>query len=181
MLFRSVEINDIGEQVSHALHYDFGYEHILFTENAGRSGKRITAGFGGSQVDKGIRTTKVVKSVGCSILKLLIEQNQLIINDYDTINELTTFSKKANSYEAEPGKHDDLVMCLVLYAWLSEQQYFKEYTNINTLHTLRDKTEDEIEQDMSPFGFMEDGREDYDDTYEQYNPHAWLWQEQVDF
>jgi hypothetical protein len=72
-------------------------------------------------------------------------------------------------------------MCLVLYAWLSEQQYFKEYTNINTLHALRDKTEDEIEQDLAPFGFMEDGREDYDDTYEQYNPHAWLWQEQVDF
>ncbi len=176
-----VEINDIGEQVSHALHYDFGYEHILFTENAGRSGKRITGGFGGGSIDKGIRTTKVVKSIGCSILKLLIEQNQLIINDYDTINELTTFSKKANSYEAEPGKHDDLVMCLVLYAWLSEQQYFKEYTNINTLHALRDKTEDEIEQDLAPFGFMEDGREDYDDTYEQYNPHAWLWQEQVDF
>jgi Terminase large subunit, T4likevirus-type, N-terminal/Terminase RNaseH-like domain len=176
-----VEINDIGEQVSHALHYDFGYEHILFTENAGRSGKRITAGFGGGNVDKGIRTTKVVKSVGCSILKLLIEQNQFIVNDYDTINELSTFSKKANSYEAESGKHDDLVMCLVLFAWLSEQQYFKDYTNINTLHALRDKTEDEIEQDLAPFGFMEDGRVDYDDTYEQYNPHAWMWQEQTDF
>ena len=176
-----VEVNDIGEQVSHALHYDFGYEHILFTENAGRSGKRITSGFGGGSIDKGIRTTKVVKSIGCSILKLLIEQNQFIVNDYNTINELSTFSKKANSYEAESGKHDDLVMCLVLFGWLSEQQYFKEYTNINTLHALRDKTEDEIEQDLAPFGFMEDGREDYDDTIERYHPDAWLWREQPDF
>ena len=107
-----VEVNDIGEQVSHSLHYDFGYENVLFTENAGRSGKRITGGFGGGNVDKGIRTTKIVKSVGCSILKLLIEQNQLIINDFNTINELSTFSKKGASYEAEPNKHDDLVMCL---------------------------------------------------------------------
>ena len=127
-----VEVNDIGEQVSHALHYDFGYEHVLFTENAGRSGKRITSGFGGTSVDKGIRTTKIVKSIGCSIIKLLIEQNQLIVNDFNTINELSTFSKKGNSYEAESNKHDDLVMCLVLFAWLSEQQYFKDYTNINT-------------------------------------------------
>ena len=179
-----VEINDIGEQVSNSLHYDFGYEHILFTENAGRSGKRITSGFGGgsASVDKGIRTTKVVKSVGCSILKLLIEQNQFIVNDFHTISELSTFSKKNNSYEAEPGTHDDLVMCLVLFAWLSEQQYFKDYTNINTLHSLRDKTEEDIEQDLSPFGFMFDGREDFvDETYEKYDPHAWIWREQIDF
>jgi hypothetical protein len=173
-----VEVNDIGEQVSHALHYDFGYEHILFTENAGRSGKRITAGFGGGQVDKGIRTTKVVKSVGCSILKLLVEQNQLIINDFQTINELSTFSKRNNSYEAEPGKNDDLVICLVLFAWLSEQQYFKDYTNINTLASLRDKTEEEIEQDLAPFGFVEMGKDDYtvDDLMQDgYSSDAWMW------
>jgi len=177
-----VEVNDIGEQVSHSLHYDFGYENVLFTENAGRSGKRITGGFGGTAVDKGIRTTKVVKSVGCSILKLLIEQNQFIVNDFHTINELSTFSKKGNSYEAEPGKHDDLVMCLVLFAWLSEQQYFKDYTNINTLNSLRDKTEEDMEQDMAPFGFMLDGRDGFvDEEYVKYHPDAWMWQEQHDF
>lgn len=171
-----VEVNDIGEQVSHSLHYDFGYEHVLFTENAGRSGKRITAGFGGSNVDKGIRTTKIVKSVGCSILKLLIEQNQFIINEINTISELGTFSKKGISYEAEPGKHDDLVMCLVLFAWLSDQQYFKDYTNINTLNSLRDKTEDDMEQDMAPFGFVDSGREDFiEEDYEKYVGDAWMW------
>lgn len=178
-----VEINDIGEQVSTSLNYDFGYENVLFTENAGRSGKRITGGFGGKKnIDKGIRTTKIVKSVGCSILKLLVEGNQLIINDFHTINELSTFSKKGNSYEAEPGKHDDLVMCFVLFAWLSEQQYFKDYTNINTLMSLREKTEEDMEQDMSPFGFVDNGRDNFvDEDYEKFVPDSWMWNEPKDF
>ena len=176
-----VEVNDIGEQVSHTLNYDFSYEHILFTENAGRSGKKITAGWGGKDVDKGIRTTKLVKSIGCSLLKLLVEQNQLIINDFHTISELSTFSKKGSSYEAEQGCHDDLVMCLVLFGWLSEQQYFKDYTNINTLISLREKTEEDIENDLSPFGFIMDGREEYDEEYERWMPDAWMWQEKNQF
>ena len=182
--FVLVEINDIGEQVSSSLQYDFGYENMLFTENAGRSGKRVTTGFGGKSADKGIRTTAIVKSIGCSMMKLLIEQNQLLVNDFNTINELSTFSKKGKSYEAESGKHDDLVMCLVLFAWLSEQQYFKDYTNINTLMTLRDKTEDEIEQDLAPFGFVFDGREDdeyKDDEYEKFVPDSWVWNQPNDF
>lgn len=155
-----VEINDIGEQVSHSLHYDFGYEHVLFTENAGRNGKRISSGFGGKDIDKGIRTTKVVKSIGCSLVKMLVEQKMLIINDLDTIKELSTFSKKNNSYEAESGKTDDLVMGLVIFGWLSDQQYFKDYTNINTLIALREKSEEETEQDMMPFGIIDDHRND---------------------
>ena len=177
-----VEINDIGEQVSHSLHYDFGYENILFTENSGRAGKQVTAGFSGRTADKGIRTTKLVKSVGCSILKLLIEQNQFIVNDFHTINELSTFSKKGNSYEAESGKHDDLVMCLVLFAWLSDQQYFKDYSNINTLMSLREKTDEDMEQDLAPFGFVFNGREDYeDDEYERLVPESWMWRAERDF
>jgi hypothetical protein len=156
-----VEVNDIGEQVSTSLHYDFEYENILSTESAGRAGKRITSGFG-SNIDRGIRTTKSVKSVGCSILKLLVEQNQIIINDFDTISELSTFSRKGISYEAESGKHDDLVMGLVLFAWLSDQSYFKELTSINTLSRLREKTEEEITQDLMPFGFIDDGIPDAD-------------------
>jgi hypothetical protein len=156
-----VEINDIGEQVSHHLHYEFEYDNVLFTENAGRAGKRISTGFGGAaNIDKGIRTTKPVKASGCAILKLLIEQNQLIINDFHTIEELSTFSRKGQSYEAEEGKHDDMVMPLVLFAWLSDQQYFKDFTNINTLMKLREKSDDEIMNDLSPFGFVDDGRND---------------------
>jgi len=151
-----VEINDIGEQVATSLHFDFEYDNVLFTESAGRSGKRITSGFGGN-IDKGIRTTKSVKSVGCSILKLLIEQNQFVVNDFETISELSTFSRKGLSYEAESGKHDDMVMGLVLFAWLSDQMYFKELTSINTLARLREKTDEEISQDLTPFGFVDNG------------------------
>jgi hypothetical protein len=156
-----VEINDIGEQVSHTLIHEFGYENVLYTENAGRSGKRITGGFGKSgTLDKGIKTTKTVKTVGCSLLKLLLEQNQLILKDHETIKELSTFVRKATNYEAETGAHDDLVSCLFLFAWMSDQAYFKEHSNINTLMNLREKSEEEIENDMLLFGFVLSGGED---------------------
>ena len=151
-----VEINDIGGQVSDLLYYDFEYENVLCTETAGRSGKRISGGFG-KNVDRGIRTTKTVKSIGCSMLKLLIEQSQLIINDQDTINELSTFSRKGVSYEAESGCHDDLVMGLVLFAWVSSMKYFKEMTDINTLSQLRENSEERIYAELLPVGVYDDG------------------------
>ena len=123
-----------------------------------RSGKRISAGFG-KRVDNGIRTTKSVKSIGCTILKMLIEQNQLIVQDYNTIQELSRFSKKGSSYEAESGSHDDLVMNLVIFSWLSDQTFFKDLTDINTLLKLRQKTEEQIEEELLPFGFIDDGSE----------------------
>lgn len=166
-----VEINDIGAQVSDTLHFDFEVETLLYTESAGRSGKRISGGFG-SNVDKGIRTTKQVKSVGCSILKLLVEQKQILISDFSTINELSTFSRKGVSYEAEAGCHDDLVMGLVLFAWLSTQTFFKDITDINTMMRLREKSDEEIMEDLLPFGFT------YDDIEEpqmyQPPPPTWL-------
>ena len=157
-----VEINDIGGQVSDMLYHEYEYENVLFTESAGRIGRRLSSGFG-SGVEKGIRTTKQVKSVGCSILKLLVEQTQLIINDYNTISELSTFSRKGISYEAEPGCHDDLVMCLVLFAWMSDQRYFKELTDINTLAKLRQKTEEELFEEVPLFGHISNGVDDIDD------------------
>lgn len=155
-----VEINDIGGQVADALHFDYECENIIYTENAGAKGKRIATGFGGSP-ERGIRTTRTVKSIGCSILKLLVEQRQLIINDAETISELNTFSKKGTSYEAESGKHDDLVAGLFLFAWMSDQPFFKELTDISTLSQLRDKTDQEIENDMLFLGFQDDGLDDY--------------------
>jgi hypothetical protein len=150
-----IEINDIGGQVSDTLHFDFEVETLLYTESAGRSGKRISGGFG-SNVDKGIRTTKQVKSMGCSVLKLLCEQKQLQVVDFSTINELSTFSRKGVSYEAEAGCHDDLVMGLVLFAWLTTQTFFKEITDINTMMRLREKTDEQIMDELLPFGFTYD-------------------------
>lgn len=152
-----VEINDIGEQVSTSLFYDFEYEHVLMTESAGRQGKRISAGFGSKEKDFGVRTTKTVKAIGCAMVKLLIEQNKLQVVDKHTIDEFLTFSRKNASYEAEPGNHDDLVMPLVLFGWLTDQQFFKEFTDINTLQVLREKSEEQMMEEMLPFGFIDDG------------------------
>lgn len=154
-----VENNDLGRQVADSLHYDFE-ANVLCTENHGKTGKRIFAGYKNG-VEWGIRTTKTVKAIGCSILKLLIEHNKLIIVDENTISELSTFSKKGNSYEAESGKHDDLVMCLVLFAWLSDQNYFRENTDIDTLATIREKTDEQLKEELLPFGFNNNDFDEY--------------------
>jgi hypothetical protein len=134
---------------------------MLFTESAGSRGKQISIKSPSKPgIDKGINTTKTVKAKGCSILKALVENQQLLINDFNTISELSTFSKKGSSYEAEPGCHDDLVMGLVLFAWLTDQQFFKDLTDINTLQALRNQRAEDIENDMLPFGFVVDGRGD---------------------
>ena len=169
-----VEINDIGGQVADSLHEDFEVETLLYTESAGRSGKRISTGAGKS-VDRGVRTTKSVKAIGCNMLKLMIEANQLIINDFNTIEELSTFSRKANSYEAENGRNDDLVMGLVLFGWLSDQQFFKEFTDINTLSQLRERNDDQMMNDLTPFGFYDDGTELEDDGWETTQPTVGNW------
>lgn len=153
-----IEINDIGEQLATTLFEDYEYENMLFTENSGRAGKRLISGFSG-KCDRGVRTTRSVKSVGCSMLKLLIEQDQLILNDFHTIQELSTFSKKANSWEAESGCHDDLVMCLVLFAWLTNQKYFKELTDINTIKGLKEINEDQMMNELTPFGIIDSGHD----------------------
>lgn len=157
-----VEVNDIGGQVADMLYSDFEYENMMLSEAAGSKGKRITLVWNGNGTDRGIRTTKVVKSVGCSMLKLLVEGDQLIIQDHDTIEELSHFSKKGVSYEAEEGWNDDLTMCLVLFAWLTEQKFFKDLTDIHTLLKLREKTAEQIENDLLPFGFIVDGTEDHE-------------------
>lgn len=164
-----IEINDIGGQVADTVYFEYGYEDMLFTESAGRSGKRISGGFG-KNVDRGIRTTKSVKSIGCSILKLLIEQNQLILHDLSTVQELYSFARKGVSYEASSGAHDDMVMTLVLFAWLTDQTFFKDITDINTLMKLREKSEDQMDEYLLPFGFVDDGGEE---EYEPQSYHTW--------
>jgi hypothetical protein len=166
-----VEINDIGEQVAEVLHYEFEVETLMFTESAGRSGKRISTGFSKNS-DKGVRTTKSVKSVGCNMLKMLIEQDQLIINDFQTINELSTFSRRGVSYEAESGCHDDLVMGLVLFAWMTDQLFFREITDINTLDKLRSRNEEELMESLLPIGFNSYDDEVVDEPI--YSSKGWL-------
>jgi hypothetical protein len=168
-----VEVNDIGQQVAESLYFDYEYESLLFTESAGKQGRRITMSYKSSATDRGIRTTKTVKAIGCSMLKLLIEQNQLLLHDYETIHELSTFSKKNASYEAESGCNDDLVMCLVLFSWLTEQQFFKDLTDINTLLKLKEKSFEDLNDDMLPFGFIDDGNQAVSDDM-SYRDDYWI-------
>jgi hypothetical protein len=151
------EVTTLGEQVGNGLLFDFEYDNLLMTVNQGRFGKKLVAGFGTPKVDKGVRTTKLVKAVGCSMLKLLIEGNQLIVHDHATIEELSRFSKKGSSYEAEPGATDDLTMCLVLFAWMTNQVLFKELSNIHTLIKLRELDEETIMKNMTPMGWVTTG------------------------
>ena len=147
-----VEINDIGGQVTDLLHHEFECESMLLTESAGRSGKRLSTGFS-KNADKGVRTTKSVKAVGCNMIKMLIEQDQIIINDFDTVNEFSTFSRKGGTYQAESGRHDDLVMGLVLFGWMSDQAFFKEITDINTVDRLKQRNENAMIESLLPIGF----------------------------
>lgn len=170
-----IENNDIGQQVADLIYHDYEYENILSTESAGRQGKRISSGFGASKAERGIRTTKTVKSVGCSMLKLLVEQNQLEIVDKNTIQELQTFSKKHDSYQAEDGATDDLVMTLVLFGWLTNQDFFKSSTDINTMNALRERSDEEIMADVMPFGIVDNHQFpdviEHTDHYMPYQPY----------
>ena len=159
-----VEINDIGGQVADALHHDLQYDNIIMCQTRGRLGQVVTGGFGDGTSDLGLRTTKAVKKIGCSNLKTLIESDKLLIPDFDIVVEMSTFIQKGHSFEAEEGSSDDLMMCLVFFAWLTNQQYFKEMTDDDIRHRLFESQQKVIEQDMAPFGFIDDGIRYADDA-----------------
>jgi len=155
-----VEVNDIGDQVASILQYDLEYENILMASMRGRNGQIVGQGFSGKKTQLGVRTTAAVKKLGCSNLKTLIEDHKLTTCDYEIISELTTFAQKHNSFEAEEGCNDDLAMCLVIFAWLVQQEYFKEMTDNDIRKRIYEEQKNQIEQDMAPFGFIETGLED---------------------
>ena len=152
-----VEVNDIGEQVGQILHMDLEYDNVLMCTMRGRAGQLVGQGFSGKKSQMGVKMSKNVKKIGCMNLKTLIEGDKLDIRDYDTISELTTFIQKSNSFEAEDGCNDDLAMCLVIFAWLIAQPYFKEMTDNDVRKRLYEEQKNQIEQDMAPFGFISDG------------------------
>jgi hypothetical protein len=151
------EVNDVGDQVAAGLHYDLEYSNILMSSMRGRAGQILGQGFSGKKVQLGVKMSKTTKKVGCLNLKTLIEDNKVIFNDFEIINELTTFIQKGNSFEAEEGRNDDLVMCLVMYSWLILQDYFKELTDQDIRKKIYEEQKNQVEQDMSPFGFVDDG------------------------
>ena len=155
--FILVEVNDIGDQVASIIHYDLEYDNLLMASMRGRAGQVVGTGFSGKKTQLGVRTTSAVKKLGCSNLKTLLEDDKILVKDYEIISELTTFSQKHNSFEAEEGCNDDLAMCLVIFAWLVAQDYFKEMTDNDIRKRLYEEQRNQIEQDMAPFGFIQDG------------------------
>ena len=148
-----IERNELGQQVAQILHDDLEYENIMSCVTSGVKGQHIGAGFSGKS-QLGVRMTKQVKRVGCSNLKSLIEKGLLIVKDFDAISELTVFVRNKNSYEAEEGYNDDIVMCLVIFAWMTTQQYFKDITDLDVRAKLSKILRKQIEDDVLPFGFI---------------------------
>ena len=158
--FVLIEVNDIGEQVASSMQFDLEYDNLVMASMRGRAGQIMGGGFSGGRAQLGVRTTKAVKKTGCSNLKQIIEDNKIVIEDYDIINELSTFIVKGSSFEADEGCTDDLVACLFIFAWATDQQYFKELTDNDIRQTMMREQQDALEQDMAPFGFIVDGLED---------------------
>ena len=171
-----VEVNDIGDQVANILHFDLEYDNILMCSMRGRNGQVVGSGFSGKKSQLGVRMTASVKKLGCSNLKTLVEDDKLLVSDYEVISELTTFIQKHNSFEAEEGCNDDLAMCLVIFSWLVAQDYFKEMTDNDIRKRLYEEQKNQIEQDMAPFGFLSDGLDeevvmmDGTDVWTKQNP-----------
>lgn len=153
-----VEINDIGGQVADILHDELEYDNIIYVSMQGRKGQVVNGGFGakGSSIN-GVKTSTAVKRIGCSILKNLIEDTKLIVEDFNTVDELTTFVAKGDSFEAEDNHHDDLAMTLVLFSWLTTQAYFKSITGSDIRKDLYEEQIKNLEEEMTPFGFVDDG------------------------
>jgi len=169
-----IEVNDIGDQVASIMHFDLEYDNVLMCAMRGRAGQIVGTGFSGKKSQLGVRMTAAVKKLGCSNLKTLVEDDKLIVNDYDMISELTTFIQRKNSFEAEEGCNDDLAMCLVIFSWLVAQDYFKEMTNNDVRKRIYEEQKNQIEQDMAPFGFISDGLDDGEVFIDEETGDRWI-------
>ena len=154
------EVNDLGQQIAEAMHFELEYDNILMTTQRGRAGQVLGVGYSARGSSMGVRMTKQIKKIGCSNIKTLIEADKLLLTDFQIVEEMSTFSRRGNSWMAEEGCNDDLMMCLVVFGWLSNQTFFKEMTNTNARQQLYEEQANLIEQDMAPFGFVDDGIND---------------------
>jgi hypothetical protein len=155
--FILVEINSIGLQVADILHHELAYENLIkIRPGKGKQGQQVTPGYT-KQMQMGLKSSVQTKKIGCANLKSLIENDKLIVNDEDTIMELTTFSAHKQSFEAEQGNNDDLVMTLVNFGWLTAQRYFKESVSSDISRVLQEEQLNIMDQDIVPFGIIDDG------------------------
>ena len=166
-----VEVNDIGDSIAATLNYDLEYPNVLMCAMRGRAGQIVGQGFSGTKTQLGVKMSITVKKIGCANLKAIIEEDKLTFQDFDILQELTTFIQRKQAWEADEGYHDDLVMCMVLFAWLVMQDYFKEMTDQDVRRRIYEEQRNQIEQDMAPFGFIDDGMGD--DTFVDAEGSFW--------
>ena len=136
-----IENNDQGQIVCNQLFYDIEYEHVFTQSTVKASGIGVTM-------------TKKTKHRGCATLKEVMEEKKLQVVDRFTINELVTFVSKGQSWEADGGNHDDLVMNLVLFSWFITTPFFESLTDLELKKLLYDEQQRQIEDDIVPPGIF---------------------------
>lgn len=126
--------NDMGGQAITVLYYDLEYEYVLKTGSDKQKGTGTK--IGGKGAKPGLRTNMRTRSVGCSNMKSMIENNLILVDDLETIYELGNFIAVGDRYEADSGCHDDCVMTLVIFAWLAKQAWFIDEFSRNVSNDL---------------------------------------------
>ena len=153
-----VEINDTGGQIVDILYSEYEYENLISTVND-KGRVSVSPGFS-KATTLGVRTTKTVKRQGCFAIKSILEEHKMELFDAETIHEFSTFVEKNGLYMADEGYHDDLAMTLVLFGWLTTNQYFSDLTDINIRERMYKEQMAQIEDEMTPFGIIHDGRDE---------------------
>lgn len=172
--FVFIELNACGSQVASILHFDLEYSNILQCAMVGRSGLVMGQGFSG-KCKMGLQINKSTKSLGCSNLKSLIEDDKIILNDFGIISELGTFIAKNDTYAADDGSNDDLVSALIIFGWTCTQSYFKELTDLDTSKTIAEVHRQELAEELELFGFLLVNGEDIDNPSEEIDSNGMLW------
>lgn len=152
-----IETNDIGGQISSILYNDLNYENLLMTKIMGRKGQILSQGFANGKSEMGLRTTAQTKKLGCAIFKSLVEQDKILINDDRIIAEMMAFVSKSNTFKAEDGNNDDLVMTLVFFSWLCRQEYYADLIETAQMNYEEAK---KPEEDNTLFMLNSDDNED---------------------
>jgi hypothetical protein len=150
-----IEINN-NSTVADVIHQDLEYENLFKIFTGNKKPQQLSSGFGRG-VQFGLKMSTPVKKIGCSNLKTLLEGNKLIINDFDTISELTTFVADKTSFKADDGHNDDLVMGLVMFAWATGQKYFKDIVNHDIRKQIQLESMNQVDEEVLPAPIIENG------------------------
>ena len=163
-----VEANDQGGVVCNGLYHDLEYEEFHVTSSIKSNGL-------------GIEMNRKVKRMGCQSIKDIIENHKLTVHDEDTIMEISTFEAKGQSFEASNGNHDDLMMNLVMFGYFAATDMFAEMTDINLKQLMYDQKIAEIDNDLPPFGFVDDGSEHMENLEQRERTQSWFDRQEDDF